>query len=199
MPAEVRNGLIVQVKENTHFNTITVKDSSQSRKAVFNNKTHKEVGLDFFTDHFNAYGTVKALSQEERERRHAGKITHILNMTNELSIDIFINLVLIPAAIENGLKPQEFFLINGENPFKRKDGPLIKSLHFHSYTNQHGETWVAYINPLNKQIWISSSDALVNWKWKLHTITPWIMNDAEKTWLKLITDMAEHLYNIYQN
>jgi hypothetical protein len=203
MSAEVRSGLTVLVKENTHFNTITVKDGTQSRKATFNNKNHKTVGLDFFTDHFNAYGTVKARTDEERERCHGGKITHVLSMNNELNIDSFIDLVLIPAAIENGLKPQEFFLKNGENPFNRKDGPFIKGFHFHSYTNQHGETWVAYINPRNKQIWISSNDDRINWKWKMHTnfntTTPWIMSEEEKTWLQLLNNMAEHLYSFYQN
>jgi len=192
----LENGLEIRRKENLTYIGYVISDiTGLTKKATFNNKSKKNIGASFNLSSFKDYGIVKQLSEEEMKKRHSGSTKFTLKLNEEMSEKNVIEKIIIPGCIKTGLKTSKQFFEEYQDPFKLPDGPFITGFCFHSYTNERNELWVAYINQHNGDIWVSSNDDPINWKWaKLDKDVkkfPYLITEFEENWLTLLLQTAQ--------
>lgn len=212
------NGIIIDCKKNQHYTSFKfIDEKGKTVRATYKHTTQKEIGATFDLLPYTEYGDIIHLTEQEAEKRHAGSVRYIMKLNKAMTEKEVLDDILIPAIIKaglknngvyasNGVKPFEWkhgpLIRDGVNPFEWKHGPFLKDCYFYSFTNKSGNTWVAYINYKSGDIWISSNDHLINWKWKKFiedTTTfssSWEMTTPEQEWLTSLLKMANTLRDV---
>jgi len=195
------NGMVISRKVNKVYTAFRLRDSEIALIAKYNHVNKKDLETNFYSPLYEKLGTVIHLTEEEAREQHRGSIRYRLRLKEEISEQDALEKVFIPASIYHGLKPGNFPLKNGDNPFTMKDGPFLKGYGFHAFTNMHGETWVAYTKATSNEIWVSCNDDLIGWIWKkFETVenkyAPWVMSDSEKQWLAFIEHVTQEFHDL---
>lgn len=200
------NGIEISRKVNAAYTAFKLSDSEILLKGKYNHQNQKEVEASFSTPLFSKFGTETTLTAEEAALQHRGSIRSRIKLTEKMSENNVLEQILIPGAIEYGLKSNYFPLKDGENPFTRKEGPFLRGFNFYSFTNIFDNVWVAYINPLTCDIWVSNNNRLVNWKWieyskinKEMDFVPWPLHANELNWFNLLCETSAYFSNILKN
>lgn len=199
-------GIEILRKENAVCTVYKFKDNDLKKTAKYNHKNKKEIETDFLTSELANYGTLTTLTAKEAKDQHRGVIRHRLKLREEISEEDALKM-LIPAVIVVGLKPMMFPLKHGEDPFQRKEGPLLSNYYFYSWTGIHGVTWVAYLSKFNGDVWFSCNEKeIINWKWvKIHTsngeilemdIAPWVLGSEERKGFEYVIQVKKLLQEI---
>jgi len=194
------NGTVIQRKENATYVAYRLPGLTDVLTAKYNHNNGVEVETSFETpllsSLISSLDTLTVITQQEAIDQHRGKIRVRIKFHEKITEEEALEDFIIPSAIEYGLK-NSFPLKSGENPFKRTDGVFLPGYAFHSFTNVHGEVWVAYLRIAQKEIFISCDDSLINWRWKkfdgIEKAAPWVMTDEEIKWLSSL----DHLVNKY--
>jgi hypothetical protein len=80
--------------------------------------------------------------------------------------------------------------------------PLFASGHFlYTHSNFHGEYWIAYINMTTYDIHLTGCDVDFEWKivkTKEGITAPFIMEQDELTWLRMVGLMAQEFRSRYE-